>query len=140
MDNTVLKHDLVKGTTETATFGAGASAGEFVFVPRDAAAGEDDGVLMGFVHRPETDTSDLVLLDAATLEPVAEVHLPVRVPHGFHGNWTQAPASELSSTIDALNLLYECGERAGVTVSSCLRSRSACWGGPAVRGVPQPPR
>jgi carotenoid cleavage dioxygenase len=86
-DNTVLKHDLVKGTTETATFGVGASAGEFVFIPRDESAGEDDGVLMGFVHRPATDTSDLVLLDAQTLESVAEVHLPVRVPHGFHGNW-----------------------------------------------------
>ena len=86
-DNTVFKHDLVKGTTEVATFGTGASAGEFVFVPRDHDAGEDDGVLMGFVHRAATDTSDLVLLDAGTLEPVAEVHLPVRVPHGFHGNW-----------------------------------------------------
>ena len=87
MDNTILKHDLVKGATEVATFGAGASAGEFVLVPRAADAAEDDGVLMGFVHRPATDTSDLVLLDAGSLETVAEVHLPVRVPHGFHGNW-----------------------------------------------------
>jgi carotenoid cleavage dioxygenase len=87
MDNTVLKHDMVKGTTEAATFGSGASAGEFVFVPREAGAAEDDGVLMGFVHRSETDRSDLVLLDAATLETVAEIHLPTRVPHGFHGNW-----------------------------------------------------
>ncbi|MEY2590234.1 MAG: carotenoid cleavage oxygenase [Acidimicrobiaceae bacterium] len=87
MDNTVFKHDMVKGTTEAATFGSGASAGEFVFVPREAGAAEDDGVLMGFVHRSETDRSDLVLLDAATLETVAEIHLPARVPHGFHGNW-----------------------------------------------------
>jgi carotenoid cleavage dioxygenase len=28
-----------------------------------------------------------VLLDAQTMETVATVHLPVRVPHGFHGNW-----------------------------------------------------
>ncbi|MEY2437094.1 MAG: carotenoid cleavage oxygenase [Acidimicrobiaceae bacterium] len=87
MDNTVLKHDMVKGTTQAATFGSGASAGEFVFVPREAGAAEDDGVLMGFVHRSETDRSDLVLLDAATLETVAEIHLPSRVSHGFHGNW-----------------------------------------------------
>jgi carotenoid cleavage dioxygenase len=87
MDNTVLKHDMVKGTTQAATFGSGALAGEFVFVPREAGAAEDDGVLMGFVHRSETDRSDLVLLDAATLETVAEIHLPARVPHGFHGNW-----------------------------------------------------
>ena len=38
-------------------------------------------------NRAATDTSDLVLLDAGSLETVAEVHLPVRVPHGFHGNW-----------------------------------------------------
>jgi carotenoid cleavage dioxygenase len=87
MDDTVLKHDMVKGTTQAATFASGASAGEFVFVPREAGAAEDDGVLMGFVHRSETDRSDLVLLDAATLETVAEIHLPARVPHGFHGNW-----------------------------------------------------
>ena len=29
----------------------------------------------------------LVLLDAGTLDDVAEVHLPGRVPAGFHGNW-----------------------------------------------------
>jgi carotenoid cleavage dioxygenase len=87
MDNTVLKHDLVTGATEGATFVSGASAGDFVLVPRADDAAEDDGVLMGFVHRPATDTSDLVLLDAGSLETVAEVHLPVRVPHGFHGNW-----------------------------------------------------
>ena len=50
-------------------------------------AAEDDGVLMGFVHDAARDASDLVMLDAATLDTVAEVHLPVRVPYGFHGNW-----------------------------------------------------
>jgi carotenoid cleavage dioxygenase len=28
-----------------------------------------------------------MILDAATLETVAAIHLPDRVPHGFHGNW-----------------------------------------------------
>jgi carotenoid cleavage dioxygenase len=27
------------------------------------------------------------MLDAATLDDVAAIHLPVRVPYGFHGNW-----------------------------------------------------
>lgn len=42
---------------------------------------------MGFVYNRATDRSDLVLLDGQTLETVATVHLPARVPHGFHGNW-----------------------------------------------------
>ena len=52
-----------------------------------ADAGEDDGVLMGLVHDDGRGTTDLQLLDAATLETVATVHLPARVPYGFHGNW-----------------------------------------------------
>jgi carotenoid cleavage dioxygenase len=42
---------------------------------------------MGFVYDGGTDRSDLVVLDAGTLETVAAVHLPQRVPFGFHGNW-----------------------------------------------------
>ena len=42
---------------------------------------------MGYVYDAGREASDLVLVDAATLETVASVHLPVRVPYGFHGNW-----------------------------------------------------
>ena len=42
---------------------------------------------MGYVYDGGREASDLVLVDAATLETVASVHLPVRVPYGFHGNW-----------------------------------------------------
>jgi carotenoid cleavage dioxygenase-like enzyme len=74
----------------------GEPAGEFVFVPNRAAgtspAPEDDGVLMGFVYDASTDRSDLTILDAASLETIASIHLPDRVPHGFHGNWVPAPA------------------------------------------------
>ena len=83
----LLKHDLERHTTEAVSFGAGREPGEFVFVPRDADAAEDDGVLMGFVYDAAAGRSDLMLLDAATLETVAVIHLPVRVPNGFHGNW-----------------------------------------------------
>lgn len=83
----ILQHDLVDGRTRRVEFGAGREPGEFVFVPSSPDAAEDDGVVMGFVYDRATDRSDLVLLDAQTLQTVAAVHLPVRVPHGFHGNW-----------------------------------------------------
>lgn len=88
--DTIVKHDFVRGTTATKSFGPGKEVGEFVFEPTAPGAAEDDGVLMGFVYDAATDRSDLVLLDAASLDTVARVHLPVRVPHGFHGNWVPA--------------------------------------------------
>jgi carotenoid cleavage dioxygenase len=85
-DNVVFKHDLTSGRTDSRRFANGA-VGEVVFVPNGPKAGEDDGVLMGFAYDAGRAASDLILLDAASLETVASVHLPVRVPHGFHGNW-----------------------------------------------------
>ena len=60
-----------------------------MFVPADDGAGEDDGWAMGLVYDDATDRSDLVILDATQphAEPVARVHLPGRVPYGFHGSW-----------------------------------------------------
>ena len=83
----VLKHDVVAGSTEARRLGAGREASEFCFVPTPGSDVEDDGVLMGYVHDRPTDRSALVLLDAQSLEDVATVHLPGRVPTGFHGNW-----------------------------------------------------
>lgn len=90
VDDRILKHDLVAGSTESHSLGAGTEVGELVFVPRSPDAAEDDGVLMGFVHDGVTGADRFELLDAASLESVAQVHLPVRVPHGFHGNWLPA--------------------------------------------------
>jgi carotenoid cleavage dioxygenase len=83
----LIRHDLATGATTTRHFGPGSNVSEFVFVPDSPDSPEDRGTLMGFVHDPATDRSDLVLLDSQTLETVAAVHLPVRVPAGFHGNW-----------------------------------------------------
>lgn len=83
----VLRHDLQTGQTRRITFADDGEPGEFVFVPTAPDAAEDDGVVMGFVYHRSSDRSDLVLLDAQSLETAAVVHLPCRVPHGFHGNW-----------------------------------------------------
>jgi carotenoid cleavage dioxygenase len=48
--------------------------------------------VMTFVYDARTDKSDFIILDADDFlgEPVATVHLPVRVPNGLHGNWISA--------------------------------------------------
>ncbi len=88
--DTLLKHDLVGGNTAARCFGGGKALGEFVFEPSSPDAGEDDGVLMGYVYDRSADRSELAILDAHTLEDVASIKLPHRVPAGFHGNWVPA--------------------------------------------------
>jgi carotenoid cleavage dioxygenase len=91
----VLRHDLAAGSTVARALGGGREASEFCFVPNEGATEEADGVLMGYVMDRSIGTSDLVMLDAETLEDVATVHLPARVPAGFHGSWN--PTSEARS-------------------------------------------
>ncbi|MEV4178114.1 carotenoid oxygenase family protein [Nonomuraea sp. NPDC049709] len=86
-DNTLIKHDLERGTQESRQFGRGAYVGEPVFVGSGQA--EDDGYVMSYVNNPARGAADLVILPAQdfTGEPLATVHLPARVPLGFHGSW-----------------------------------------------------
>ncbi len=88
----VYKHDMQTGERRVHDFGPACVPGEFVFVPDGIAAGEDEGWLVGLVIDRETDTTDLTILDARSIEapPVAIVHLPHRIPPGFHGNWFPA--------------------------------------------------
>ena len=85
----IIKHDLVTGDRSTYDYGPGRGAGETVFVGREGATAEDDGWLMTFAHAHDGSSASFVVLDAQDIErgPVAEVHLPQRVPYGFHGNW-----------------------------------------------------
>lgn len=86
--DSVLKHDLHRGQTTARRMGAHQRVGdEFIFIPDAPGASEDAGILMGFVYDASTDRSDLTILDAASLETAAAIHLPHRVPYGFHGNW-----------------------------------------------------
>jgi carotenoid cleavage dioxygenase len=87
--NVLYKHDVAAGTVEAHNFGSSEAAGEAVFVPTFPDAAEDDGYIMTFVHSLDRGATDLVVLAAQdfTGQPVARVHLPVRVPLGFHGSW-----------------------------------------------------
>lgn len=83
----LLKHDLIGGSTQSRSLGPQKALGEFVFHPSSPTAAEDEGVLMGYVYDRATNRSELAILDAQTLEDVASIKLPHRVPAGFHGNW-----------------------------------------------------
>jgi carotenoid cleavage dioxygenase len=83
----LLKHDLLRGSTESRSLGREKSLGEFIFYPSSPDAAEDNGVLMGYVYDRSTDRSELAILDAQTLQDIASVKLPHRVPAGFHGSW-----------------------------------------------------
>ena len=89
---TLVRHDARSGESAVREFGAGKVVGEAVFVPRSSDAAEDEGWYLTLVHDAATDRSDLVVIDGQDWlgEPVATVHLPVRVPLGFHGNWVPA--------------------------------------------------
>jgi carotenoid cleavage dioxygenase len=67
---------------------------EPVFVPRTPDAEEDDGWVLAYTYDADTNRSDVVILEARdfTGEPIATIHLPTRVPFGFHGNWIPDPS------------------------------------------------
>ena len=85
----IYKHDLRAGTTTEFNVGPGRHSAEPVFIPREGATAEDDGYLMTYVYDSTKNVSDLIILDARDLSrpALAQVHLPDRVPYGFHGNW-----------------------------------------------------
>ncbi len=86
----LVKQDLNRRTREVRPLRSGGrGTSETVFVPAAADAAEDDGWLLSLVYDADQDRSDLLVLNAAdfTGEPQAVVHLPQRVPFGFHGNW-----------------------------------------------------
>lgn len=85
--SSIIRHDLQERRSEVRSLGATRNASEFVFVPDSADAAEGEGVLMGYVYDSERNLSDLEILNAQTLDTVATVHLPARIPYGFHGNW-----------------------------------------------------
>ncbi|MFF4574908.1 carotenoid oxygenase family protein [Streptomyces sp. NPDC001410] len=86
--SSLVRYDLTTGSATAHDFGPGRTPGEAAFAPADDRPG-GPGWLMTYVHDAGTDRSDLVVLDADDLAgpPVATVHLPTRVPFGFHGNW-----------------------------------------------------
>lgn len=82
--------DVETGARDSFSFGEGAYCGEPVFVPRGAAEG--DGWLLALVWDSQKNESVLAVLDATRVAdgPVARIHMPARVPGGFHCHWRNA--------------------------------------------------
>lgn len=84
--------DLQTGTEDAWEPGPNRRAGEGFFVPTEE--GEGEGYVFTYLYDRTTDRSALGIFDAQDVRsgPVAEVHLPVRVPFGFHGLWIDESA------------------------------------------------
>eukprot|EP00262_Sarcandra_glabra_P000351 TRINITY_DN1040_c0_g3_i1.p1 TRINITY_DN1040_c0_g3~~TRINITY_DN1040_c0_g3_i1.p1 ORF type:complete len:597 (+),score=53.06 TRINITY_DN1040_c0_g3_i1:248-2038(+) len=87
----VVKLDLEMGEeVGSRQYGGGCYGGEPFFVPRvddEEEDDEDDGYLVSYVHNENTEESRFLVMDAKspTLDILAAVKLPRRVPYGFHG-------------------------------------------------------
>lgn len=86
----LIRYDLTNGGTTEHKLAAGHIPGEFSPVPRSQDADEGDGVLIGYEYDRSTQLSNLLIVDAQSMEKLATVHLPARIPFQFHGNWIPA--------------------------------------------------
>lgn len=83
----IVRFDMRTGQRASHVFEPGWIPGEAVFVSAEGATAEDHGWLLSLVSHATQDRAHLLVQDASTLEPVATVTLPRRVPTGFHSAW-----------------------------------------------------
>ena len=85
----LLKHDHRTATVERHRMPETSQAGECVFVPASPGGAEDEGWILTLVSDRRRGRAELLILDAQNFagEPVATVHLPARLPQGFHAAW-----------------------------------------------------
>jgi carotenoid cleavage dioxygenase-like enzyme len=85
----LVRRDARTGALDAYDPGPGERLNEGTFVPAGPDAAEGEGWLVAYAWDRARGASDLVVLDALDLAggPVARVHLPARVPYGFHGVW-----------------------------------------------------
>jgi len=85
----VVRYDVNTGSKTKFAVPFGDQNGEPVFVAKPGSSTEDDGWLLVYVYRAKIDRSDLIILNANDIsgDPQAVVHLPHRIPAGFHATW-----------------------------------------------------
>lgn len=90
--DTLTCHDFTTGCAQRFSLPVGDVLSEPVFAPRHEAAVEGDGWILIIAWRTAERRSDLLVLNATDVSagPVAVVHLPCRIPFGFHGTWIRS--------------------------------------------------
>jgi len=88
----LVKYNNDTGECKQWDYGPGVFGSEAMFAPKPGAdrnSQEDDGYVITLVTDSNTWKSDCLVFDATDIEqgPVARVHLPHRVPYGFHAAW-----------------------------------------------------
>jgi carotenoid cleavage dioxygenase len=88
----IVKYDYKTGKRSRWFSGETSHVGEPVFAPDPSGTAEDDGWLLATCHDDATNESQVVVLDAQDVDagPIARVHMPRRLPFGFHANWFPA--------------------------------------------------
>jgi all-trans-8'-apo-beta-carotenal 15,15'-oxygenase len=84
----VVKLDLETGAEKTYSVAPRGFTGEPIFVANPEGINEDDGWLLILVYNAATHGSELVILEAKELNPLAKIPLPLHIPYGLHGSWT----------------------------------------------------
>lgn len=87
--DTIVAYDEQTGQRSEWFSGGHGHVGESVFAPDPDGTKENDGWLINAVYYDDRDATDVVVLDAHDISqgPIAAVHLPRRMPFGFHANW-----------------------------------------------------
>jgi all-trans-8'-apo-beta-carotenal 15,15'-oxygenase len=90
----IKKLDLVNGERKVWSAAPRGFVSEPVMVPRSMPVGspepaEDDGWVLCMVWNGARCASDLVILDAASMEELAVVELPLAIPYGLHGSFVE---------------------------------------------------
>ncbi len=84
----VMQYDLVTGQRTVNKLAPGKTTGEAVFAADPNGTDERDGWVLTYEIDVNDGSTDLLILDGHDItNEVARVHLPRRVPPGFHGNW-----------------------------------------------------
>jgi len=87
----LLKFDRQRSEVEAFSPPAHISLGEPIFVRAEDGKSDEEGWILTMGYDSTRDASDLYILDASrfTSKPEAVIHLPGRVPYGFHGSFVR---------------------------------------------------
>jgi len=90
----IKKLDLLSGERRVWSAAPRGFVSEPLMVPRPATPGgpepaEDDGWVLTLIWNGARCASDLVILDAASMEELAVVELPLAIPYGLHGSFVE---------------------------------------------------